>query len=415
MRGSLTNATKNSPASSRPRVSLPSVKLYPRRSIRTPSFCVGCASRTCESSGDQRLAVAALRVEVRLGELGAAGQRRARRPWSRPTRPSCSPQRRAVPRLDAHPDPARDEERAAGEPRGGDVSSADGTQTCFSRSAFSSALTFAVPSLKPNRLRGVSWAVLVDEVRPYPSCVQRMRRGAEGRAGQVADRVHGDLRVVGARLHDEVAVAARGVEGVGGEVRQRRRGPRGAGRRARTGPRVPSAGVPTNIDRPKPNVIVRPAGSRSAASPVSSGGASYGPRRGPNGPAERPCVSRAAIVVQALQQRDQLVAGRRRQVERGEVQPVLRGGDDAGLVHAGERVRAPEPRVAGGSGAVAATDAEAGGGGETDGEPAAQPEEPAPRDAASVRAGQRARPGCRAGSVAGGHVTPRDGAGRPWR
>ena len=76
-------------------------------------------------------------------------------------------ERGAVPRLDAHPDPPRDEERAAGEPRGGGGQLVGvGTQTCSSRSAVSSALTLAVPSLNPNRLRGVSWAVLVDEVRP---------------------------------------------------------------------------------------------------------------------------------------------------------------------------------------------------------------------------------------------------------
>ena len=97
----------------------------------------------------------------------------------------------------------------------------------------------------------------------------------------------------------EVAVAAGGVEVVGREVGQLDQRPRAAGRPGRTGPaRVPSgAGVPTNIDRPNPNVIVRPAGGRSAASPVSSGGASYGPDAGPSGPAGRPCVSRAAIVV----------------------------------------------------------------------------------------------------------------------
>ena len=79
----------------------------------------------------------------------------------------------------------------------------------------------AVPSLNPKRFRGVAWlgrgrrGAAVAELRPAH------RRGAEPDAGEVADRVHGDLRVVGAGLHAQVAVAARGVEVVGREVRQR--------------------------------------------------------------------------------------------------------------------------------------------------------------------------------------------------
>ena len=76
----------------------------------------------------------------------------------------------------------------------------------------------AVPSLNPSRLRGVACAVDVDEVRPKPSCDQRMRARAEGGPGEVPDRVHRDLRVVGAGLDDEVAVAARRVEVVAREV-----------------------------------------------------------------------------------------------------------------------------------------------------------------------------------------------------
>ena len=47
------------------------------------------------------------------------------------------------------------------------------THTCWSRPAVSSDLMFAVPSLKPNMLRGVTCACDVDDVRPKPSWLQR--------------------------------------------------------------------------------------------------------------------------------------------------------------------------------------------------------------------------------------------------
>ena len=56
----------------------------------------------------------------------------------------------------------------------------------------------------------------------------------------------------------------------------------------------------------------------------------------PISPAARPWVIRGAAV-QARQQRDQLVAGVGGDVERREVQPVLRRRGDAGLVRAVER------------------------------------------------------------------------------
>ena len=171
------------------------------------------------------------------------------------------------------------------------------TQTCCSTSAVSSALTLAVPSLNPNRLRGVGLGGRRRRGAPEAELRPADARGAERGPGQVADRVHRDLRVVGAGLDDEVAVGARRVEVVGREVRQLDEARRAAGPRGRTGRRARPAG-PTNSERPKPNVIVRPAGGRSIASPVSSGGASYGPPVGPYGPADRPAVSRAAIVVQ---------------------------------------------------------------------------------------------------------------------
>ena len=80
---------------------------------------------------------------------------------------------------------------------------------------------FAVPSLKPNRLRGVACDVEVDEVRPKPSCDQRMRGATERDAAQVADRVDGDLRVVGAGLDAEVAAGLLGYQGVAREAGER--------------------------------------------------------------------------------------------------------------------------------------------------------------------------------------------------
>ena len=65
-----------------------------------------------------------------------------------------------------------------------------------------------------------------DEVRPKPSWDQRMHDDAAADPGEVADGVEGDLRVVGAGLHAEVAAAALGIELVAGQRReldQRRR------------------------------------------------------------------------------------------------------------------------------------------------------------------------------------------------
>ena len=47
------------------------------------------------------------------------------------------------------------------------------THTCSSSAAMSSDLMFAVPSLNPNMLRGVTWACDVDDVRPKPSWLHR--------------------------------------------------------------------------------------------------------------------------------------------------------------------------------------------------------------------------------------------------
>ncbi len=48
------------------------------------------------------------------------------------------------------------------------------TQTCRASASVSSSLMLLVPSLKPIRLRGVACARLVVDVRPKPSCDQRI-------------------------------------------------------------------------------------------------------------------------------------------------------------------------------------------------------------------------------------------------
>ena len=74
-----------------------------------------------------------------------------------------------------------------------------------------------VPSLKPIRLRGVACARLVVRRAPEAELRPAHHDDAAADAGEVADGVERDLRVVGARLDAEVAAAARRVELVAGE------------------------------------------------------------------------------------------------------------------------------------------------------------------------------------------------------
>ncbi len=198
-------------------------------------------------------AVVAVRVDqpdVGVGGIsGSSRPRSAKSGWSnsvppdsgapsalvRPMTGSCSPQRLPVPGLDGHVDPAGDQVRAAGQPVAPSGPRPAGTQTCSSSASGSSALRFIVPSLNPNRFRGVVWRsrwTTYGRSRAATSA----RRPAEGDPGQVADRVHRDLRIVGAGLDAQVAVGPGRVEVVGREVRQPLAAPRAAGRRARSGP-----------------------------------------------------------------------------------------------------------------------------------------------------------------------------------
>ena len=133
----------------------------------------GRASRTCAVGGitgvpSRRSAVKSAGIELSgptqrgAGALGPAdGRSPARRAWSGPTSRSASGcggrrgrSRRPSSRARRRPAPRRAGRAASG----------------------SSALRLFVPSLKPNRLRGVACSVDVDDVRPKPSCDQRTRR-----------------------------------------------------------------------------------------------------------------------------------------------------------------------------------------------------------------------------------------------
>ena len=135
-------------------------------------------------------------------------------------------ERLAVPDLDRHVDPARDEVGAAGEPVPRRVVAGRDPDVLVERlgllgldvhGAVLEAEQVARRGLRGRRGRRPAEA----ELRPAHG------DRAEADPGQVADRVHRDLRVVGAGLDAEVAVRADRVEVVGREVRQllERRGP----------------------------------------------------------------------------------------------------------------------------------------------------------------------------------------------
>ena len=198
-----------------------------------------------------------------------------------------------------------------------------------------------MPSLKPNRLRGVACARLVDDVRPKPSwdhriaavpnasrarlriactatcgssahaCTQRspsLRAGSSWSAGKCGSR----SRARGLPVREPEPVAAVAVPEEPGPEAEGQREP-GGGQPARL------AGVPRRG-------VVRRA---LAVADRLPGGQRLG-RRGP-----------------AFEQGDQLGPVLGGDVERGEVQPVLGGGDDPGLVLAVERHHRPGAVVPG--------------------------------------------------------------------
>ena len=232
-------------------------------------------------------------------------------------------ERRAIPRLDEHADAPGDLVRASAHPR---------------------RLLGRPDPHGPIELRGVVDGDVVGAVLE-PLQVPRRRIVAAAAGGpaeadlrparhhdapahprEVAHRMEGHDRVVGARLHADVAARQQGVEVV---ARQRR----DVGERRRTEARQPEAVVATSRTGPSPTVTVSRAAGRPTASPVSSGGAAGGPATAPTGLpfamsaiAGRPRAQQFAKVGRVL----------RRRVERGEEQPVLHRGRDPGLVLAVE-------------------------------------------------------------------------------
>ena len=95
------------------------------------------------------------------------------------------------------------------------------TQTKRSIAAVSSARMLAVPSLKPIRLRGVSWLRLVRRGAAEAELGPAHRHRAAADPGQVADRVEGDLGIVGAGLDADVAAAFERGQLVAGQRRDR--------------------------------------------------------------------------------------------------------------------------------------------------------------------------------------------------
>ena len=148
-----------------------------------------------------------------------------------------------------------------------------------------------MPSLKPSRLRGVACRVEVEEVRPKPSCDQRM--------ATVPNPIRARLRIACTATWGSCAQAwmhrspllrpgSRLSAGKCGSSRS------WAGRRSAR----PKRSFPSFSNRvgPKPNVRVRPEALSPRASPVSSGGASYGAAT--DSPTDLPAVIARAASVQ---------------------------------------------------------------------------------------------------------------------
>ena len=161
-------------------------------------------------------------------------------------------------------------------------------------------------------------------------------RAPEGDPAQVAHGVHGDLRIVGARLDAEVAVAPLGLQVVAEEGREPLEPGRAPVRRCRTGRRRRSrtGRAEAEGDRqpvgatgraPRPCRPAAPRGRRRRHRSRSRRGPASCARRHTTSPAAAPRARRGRV--------------RRHHVERREVQVVLHRRRDARLVRAEERVR----------------------------------------------------------------------------
>ncbi len=274
---------------------------------------------------DRRGAVRPLRREVRLVHLGRAAEGRAD-----PLVPADDGllllQVGAVPHLDVHPDPSGDEVGAARQPRG-----------------LARHVLRVDPHVLGEGLRvlglDVGRAVLEAEEVARGGLARRRRRGApeaelapahrdgaEAEAHEVAHGVHGDLRVVGARLDADVAARARLVEVVAGEGGQLAQRLRAAVLDAE--PLEEARAVADGDRQARRRQVHRLAGvlgdlPRPAADHAAGGG--LGADRHPLGGAGPRGEHRAQLVD---------VVGRH--VQRHEVHAVLGGGGDAGLVLAAE-------------------------------------------------------------------------------
>ena len=190
----------------------------------------------------------------------------------------------------------------------------------------------AVPSLKPSRLRAVTCLVEVEEVRPNPSCAQRiatvpnpirarLRIACTATCGSWAQAwTHrSPLLRSGSRLSAGKCGSSRSCGGLA--VREAE----------------PVLAVLLEEGRAEPEGQGQAGGVQSEGLPGVGG---RGVVRRDGGLADRAAGRHLARGLgPALQQRDQLLAGVGGDVERGEVQPVLGGSGDPRLVSSVEVVR----------------------------------------------------------------------------
>ena len=199
------------------------------------------------------------------------------------------------------------------------------TQTCAASAAASSALRFAVPSLKPMRLRGVACARLVDDVRPNPSCDQRTvttPRPIRARLRTAWKATCGSSAHAWTQRSPPLRAGSSSSPGSGGS------GASAGGRWAASPKRA------SNSAGPNPNVTVSRAGGQAdrLAGVLRRGERS---RRAAQRPAAR---HRRRGRRPGAHQLAQVARPRARgEVEGGEVQPILRGRGDPRLHGAVER------------------------------------------------------------------------------
>src|SRR3954454_18884144 len=281
---------KKSPASRRPSPSEPSTKLYPRRRIAVPEF-VGWARKTCEVFGMAKSPSTCLVKST--GSNSPDWPSGAPAFFVRPIVCSCSASvevsqgsiRIRIRRVTTYDPPAS--QSAPG--------SSSATQTNWSSALGASAFRLSVPSLNPNRLRGVSCALDVDDVRPKPSCDQRTLTTpapSRTRFRIACTATWGSLAQACTHRSPPLIAGSIASPGKPGSAVS------GAGRRAAMPNRSTPSAVLNRVG-PKPTVSVRPLAGRPSASPVSSGTSYWPPSTAPTSPASCPAVIRRAAAVQA--------------------------------------------------------------------------------------------------------------------